>query len=258
MTLRQRIHVLLHNPEGDDPASLWFNRGLAVLILANAAAVALETVPNFAIGHEAELAALEAFSLLFFLLEYAARWWVCVEHDKYRGKAWPRLRWAVSLVSLADLAALASFFLPFDLRFLRLLRLMRLIRVTNMRTFAATLDRLRESVRERRDLLAVSAMLMFIALFISAALLYHFEHAAQPKVFSSIPAALWWAIVTLMTVGYGDMYPVTLAGKVCAAAAMIFGVAIFALPGAILTSAVISASEKSPPATCPHCGRPLQ
>jgi len=258
MSLRHRLHVLLHNPDGTSVASLWFNRGLALLILANAAAVALETVPSFAEEHEGSLAALEGISLVLFLVEYVTRLWVCVEHDKYRGRSWPRLRWAVSPVSIADLLAIATFFLPFDLRFLRLLRLMRLMRVTNMRNFAVTLDRLRASVRDRRDLLYVSAILMFIALFISASLLYYFEHAAQPKVFSSIPAALWWAIVTLMTVGYGDMYPVTMAGKLCAGLVMVFGIAIFALPGAILTSAVISASEKQGPDACPHCGRRLQ
>ena len=258
MTLRYRLHVLLHNPDGTSGASLWFNRGLALLILANAAAVALETVPRLAEGYENAFAVLETVSLVLFVIEYLVRFWVCVEHPKYSGRTWPRLRWATSLVSLADLAAITTFFLPFDLRFLRLLRLMRLMRVTNVRTFAGTLDRLRESIRDRSDLLYVSALMMFIALFISASLLYYFEHAAQPKVFTSIPASLWWAIVTMMTVGYGDMYPVTIGGKVCAGFTMIFGIAVFALPGAIITSAVISASEKPGPTMCPHCGRPLQ
>jgi len=258
MTLRYRLHVLLHNPDGTSVASLWFNRALALLILANVTAVALETVPNFASGRENAFALLETVSLVLFVMEYGVRLWVCVEHDKYRGRTWPRLRWAASLVSIADVLAIATFFLPFDLRFLRLLRLMRLMRVTNMHRFSGTLDSLRTSIRDRSDLLYVSAMLMFIALFISASLLYYFEHAAQPKAFTSIPATLWWAVVTLMTVGYGDMYPVTAGGKVCAGLAMLFGVAIFALPGAIITSAVISASEKPQPDVCPHCGRPLQ
>jgi voltage-gated potassium channel len=258
MRLRYRLHVLLHNPDGTSAASLWFNRALALLILANVAAVALETVPNFAAGWEGAFALLEAISLVIFVVEYALRFWVCVDHDKYRDRTYPRLRWVASPVSIADLLAIASFFLPFDLRFLRLLRLLRLMRVTNMHAFAGTLDRLRASVRDRRDLLYVSAMLMFIALFISASLLYYFEHEAQPKVFASIPASLWWAIVTMMTVGYGDMYPVTIGGKLCAGLTMVFGIAVFALPGAILTSAVISASEKGPPGVCPHCGRPLQ
>ena len=258
MTLRYRIHRLLHNPGGTSVSSRWFNRGLACLILVNALAVALETDRDFAAGHEHAFAILETVSLAFFLIEYLARLWVCVEHDKYRGRTWPRVRWATSLVSIADLLALATFLLPYDLRFLRLLRLVRLLRVANVEAFSATLEGLRVSVRERRDLLFVSALLMFIALFISASLVYYFEHHAQPKVFSSIPAALWWAVVSLTTTGYGDMAPVTPGGKVCAALALIFGVGIFALPGAILTSAVISASEKARPEVCPHCGRRLQ
>jgi len=113
-------------------------------------------------------------------------------------------------------------------------------------------------MRERRDLLVVTALLMFIALFISASLVYYFERGAQPKVFSSIPASLWWAVVTLTTTGYGDMAPITPGGRLWAAITLIFGVAVFALPGAIVTSAVISASEKARPDACPHCGRPLQ
>jgi voltage-gated potassium channel len=258
VSLRHRLHVLLHNPSGDHRASLYFNRALAFLILANALAVALETDIAFAAGHEDAFALLEAFSLSFFLVEYVARLWACVEHEKYRGRSWPRLRWATSFVSLADLLALATFLLPYDLRFLRLLRLMRLMRVANVHSFAETLERLRVSVRERRDLLIVTGLLMFIALFISASLVYYFEHAAQPKVFSSIPASLWWAVVTLTTTGYGDMTPITAGGRVWAALSLVFGVGVFALPGAILTSAVISASEKARPQVCPHCGRPLQ
>jgi len=258
MTLRHRLHVLLHNPDGKNPASLRFNRALATLIIVNALAVALETDAYFAAGHETAFAVLEQFSLAFFLLEYIARLWACVEHDKYRGRRFARLRWATSFVSLADLLALLTFFLPYDLRFLRLLRLVRLLRVANIESFAETLDRLRASVRERRDLLVVSGLLMFIALFISASLVYYFEREAQPKVFASIPTSLWWAVVTLTTTGYGDMTPVTPGGRLWASLALVFGVGVFALPGAILTSAVISASERRPPAVCPHCGRPLQ
>ena len=258
MTLRYQAHRLLHNPDGDYAPSLWFNRGLAILIIANAVAVAVESDVQLSAGIEGPLAAFESFSLAFFLVEYVARLWACVEHDKYRHRAWPRLRWATSFVSIADLLALATFFLPVDLRFLRMLRLLRLMRVTNARAVADTLDQLRVSVRERRDLLVVSALLMLIALFIAASLVYYFERAAQPKAFSSIPAALWWAVVSLTTTGYGDMAPVTPAGRFCAALALIFGVGVFALPGAILTSAVISASEKRKPDVCPHCGHPLQ
>lgn len=258
MTLRHRAHLLLHNPGGNVQASIAFNRALAFLILANAFAVALETDIVFLAGKEDFFAAFEFFSLAFFLVEYLVRLWACVEHDKYRGLSWARLRWAFSVVSVADFLALATFVLPYDLRFLRLLRLVRLMRVANVESFSATLDRLREGVRDRRDLLVVSAVLMFIALFVSASFVYYFERGAQPRVFSSIPASLWWAVVTLTTTGYGDMTPVTPGGRLWASFALIFGIGIFALPGAILTSAVISASEKPKADVCPHCGRPLQ
>jgi voltage-gated potassium channel len=257
MTLRYRLHVLLHNPDGNNPASLRFNRALATLIIVNAIAVALETDPT---SRGARDGVRDPRAILARVLpaRIRGRLWACVEHDKYRGRSFPRLALGHELRFARGLLALLTFFLPYDLRFLRLLRLVRLLRVANVQAFSETLDRLRGSVRERRDLLVVSGLLMFIALFISAALVYYFERDAQPKVFSSIPASLWWAVVTLTTTGYGDMAPVTPGGRLWAAFALVFGVGVFALPGAILTSAVISASERRPPAVCPHCGRPLQ
>src|SRR6185436_15830022 len=90
MSLRYRLHVLLHNPDGTSVASLLFNRALALLIVANSAAVALETVPNYWAEYEGTFAALESISLVLFLIEYMTRLWVCVDHDKYRGRSWPR------------------------------------------------------------------------------------------------------------------------------------------------------------------------
>ena len=156
-------------------------------------------------------------------------------------------------VALLDLIVIASFFSVADLRFLRLARIFRLLRVLNLEEMAGTYDNLKISLVARKDLLMVSAALMFIALFSAAALLYIFEHQAQPSVFSSIPATLWWAIVTLATIGYGDMVPVTLGGKICAGLTAVFGVGVFALPTAILTGAIIEASTRVE--VCPHCGK---
>lgn len=254
-TLRHRAHLLLHNPTGHPGRGKWLNRFLAILILANVVAVALETVPELFAGYENYFVTFEAASTLIFLVEYLARLWCSVEQPRYAAPLRGRLRWALSPVSLLDLVVIATYFAPVDLRFLRLARLLRLFRVLHMDRLAATYERLRASIAARKDLLAVSGVLMLMALFSSAALLYICEHAAQPKVFSSIPATLWWSVVTLTTVGYGDIYPVTVMGKLCAALTAVFGIGIFALPAAILTGAVIEADARGK--ECPHCGKPL-
>ena len=253
VSLRHSAHLLLHNPTGKHPVTAWLNRFLVLLILANAAAVALETVASIYLNYEHAFRIFETVSTAIFLVEYLARLWSSVEQDAFSHPLTGRLRWASRPVALLDLIVIATFFAHVDLRFLRLARLFRLLRVLNLEGMAGTYDRLKASIAMRKDLLLVSAVLMFIALFFSAALLYIFEHAAQPQQFSSIPATLWWSIVTLATIGYGDMVPITAAGKLCAAFTAIFGVGVFALPTAILTGAVIEASSRAEP--CPHCGK---
>lgn len=252
-TLRKSAHLLLHNPTGRNPLSAWLNRLIALLIVANATAVALETVPSLYQGREQFFGAFEAASTLFFLIEYLTRLWCAVEQPKYANPVWGRIRWAMSPVALLDLIVVATYFAPIDLRFLRLARLLRLLRVFSLDGMASTYEHLRGSIAARRELLLVSAVLMLIALFFSASLLYFCEHEAQPNVFTSIPATLWWSVVTLTTVGYGDIFPITVAGKICAAFTAIFGVGVFALPAAVLTGAVIEAGSAA--VVCPHCGK---
>lgn len=252
---RHAAHLLLHNPTGKNPVTAWVNRSIAALIIGNAIAVALETVPSLYQGNERWFNGFETVSTLLFLVEYLARLWSAVEQRAYARPFLGRLRWAISPIALLDLIVIATYFAPVNLRFLRLARLLRLVRVLSTHEFATTYEHLRASIAARRELLLVSAVLMFIALFASAALLYICEHDAQPNSFSSIPATLWWSVITLTTVGYGDIFPITPAGKFCAALTAVFGVGVFALPTAVLTGAVIEAGSKGK--SCPHCGKPI-
>lgn len=260
VTLRHRIHEILHNPTGASRLSLWVNRGLAFLIVANVLAVMLETVPTLTDETRQLLRAFEVFSVCVFAIEYITRLWVSVEQPEIAQPITGRLRWMLRPMSLLDLAAILSVFAPMDLRYLRIFRILRLFRVLLVPSLAHTYEQLRISVRKRHDLLVVSALLMTMLLVSAACLLYFFEHDAQPKVFSSIPQAMWWAAVTLTTIGYGDIYPITPAGKICAAFIAIVGVGFFALPAAILTGAVIEAHDASTSeveervVTCPRCG----
>lgn len=237
--LRRRLYTVLEISPSNDRVAAAADLFLILLILGNAVAVALETVAPAAARYRLQLHLFEVFSVAVFLLEYLGRLWVCVERTELAaGAPWRRrLRYALTPLALIDLAA----FLPSliglagiaDLRFLRLFRLFRLLKLLRYSTALAALVRaIQNEARSLLGALIVMAGLVFVA----ATLVYYAERAAQPDVFGSIPDAMWWAVVTLTTVGYGDAVPVTGAGRLLAGVIMIFGLAAYALPIGIMAS----------------------
>jgi voltage-gated potassium channel len=221
------------------------------LILATVAAVIIGTVPEVQASYGAELAAFEVFSLAVFSVEYVVRLWLAPD----------RWRYARSPLALIDLAAVLPFYLPFlgvDLRVARAFRLLRFFRIAKAARYTRALHVFADVARAKREEMVVAGALMGILLLGSASLMYYAEHAAQPEKFPSIPATLWWAVMTLTTVGYGDVFPVTSFGRFAAGLVSIIGVGFFALPTAILGSGFVEAmARRNAPATCPHCGRAI-
>jgi voltage-gated potassium channel len=149
--------------------------------------------------------------------------------------------------------------LPFDLRFLRVLRLFRLARVLKLGRYSEALRTLSRVLRSRKEELAVTASAVVMVLVISSSLMYYVEHGAQPKAFPNIPAAMWWGVVTLTTVGYGDIYPVTVLGKIAGAIIALSGIGLFALPAGILAGGFAQELQQRGKKVvhCPHCGKPI-
>jgi len=161
-----------------------------------------------------------------------------------------------------DLLAIMPFYLPLwavDLRSLRVLRLLRVVRVAKVGRSYSSLEVIKQVCRSKKEELVLTSCLMGLLLVVSSSVLYYCEHEAQPEVFSSIPATMWWAVATLTTVGYGDMYPVTAAGRFCAGLIAVLGIGMFALPTGILGAGFVEAIQKSkqPHERCPHCGKEL-
>lgn len=254
MSWRQAVFHVLHKPLPNSRAARYVNYLLALLIVVNCAAVALETVPGIYVGNEVLFFWLEAASTSIFTLEYLLRIWVCVEQTRFSSPIAGRLRYARQVLPLLDLVVISTFFAPVDLRFLRIFRLTRLLRVFHLKDFDQSMSAVVLAVGRRKHLLWVSLTMMLIAVYCTAAMLYMVEHPAQPDKFSSIPETLWWAVVTLTTIGYGDITPVTPLGKLLAGASAIFGIGVFALPTAIMTAAILDAGA-DPDAACPHCGK---
>lgn len=258
---RQRIfHVLETRPRDSRLARLaqWLILGL---IFLNTVAVILDSIESVWRQYSNFLYGFEVVSVFVFTLEYLLRLWTCVEDQRWRGGIRGRFRFALTWMALIDLLAIMPFFLPalfhhLDLRFLRAIRLLRVFRILKVGRYSESLKMLGRVLRAKREELYITLSVVLILLVVSSSLMYLAEHQAQPKAFGNIPEAMWWAVVTLTTVGYGDVYPVTVVGKCIAAVISLLGIALFSMPTAILAAGFIEEvhNRAKPASVCPHCG----
>ena len=180
-------------------------------------------------------------NLLFgvvFLVEYMLRLWAAPENPDYAGR-FGRLRWMATPAAIIDLIAVSPLFLTFagaSLFWLRFARIIRVLRLARLGPLSSAIDLLFATLHERRYELGVAGIIALMTLLLSSTMLYLAEAGAQPETFGSIPRAMWWSVVTLTTVGYGDAYPVTVLGKVCAAFVAISGIGLIAMPTGILAA----------------------
>ena len=209
----------------------------------------------------AGFAAFEMFSVVVFSLEYLLRLWSCTDHPEARGRLRDRMRYVATPMAVVDLVAiLPAFFAgPLDLRFVRSLRLLRLARALKFARYSTALQTVSAVFRAKRDELALTVLLATVLLVCAAGGIYFAEHEAQPEAFSSIPAAMWWAVTTLTTVGYGDVFPVTPLGRIFGGLVAVTGVGLFALPTGILASGFAEELQRKGRSarSCPHCGKAL-
>lgn len=232
--------------------------GIRLLIVLNVAAVILETVPSLWAAYRPFFVSFEVLSVAVFTVEYGVRVWGSVEDPRYRGAVRGRLRFAVTPMAVIDLLAVLPALLPvfgFDLRILRGARLFRLVRILKLGRYSRALRTVGRVFRKRRPELVIALSALGFLLLVASSLMYFAEHEAQPQKFSSIPAAMWWGVVTLTTLGYGDVYPVTLAGRILGGVFALTGLLMVALPTAILGAGFVDemradteASSGPPPA----------
>lgn len=231
--VQYRIYQLLEKAEEGDKASRLVDIGLSVLVFVNVIAVSLETVDSLHRAYAGLFWWIETVSVTLFSVEYVLRFWSVAAAADERGisslKA--RLSYVFSPTGIIDLIAILPSLLPLlfgsiDLRWLRILRLARLFKFSH---YTSALEDLISSVRRERQSFVATIYLLFLALMISSTLIYVFEHDLQPDYFGSIPESMWWSFVTLTTVGYGDVVPITAAGRAVAAMTALMGVCVVAL-----------------------------
>ncbi len=246
-TLRQRVYHIIEEPLPGGRAGHVFNALMVLLILANVAAVILESVPEVEQAHYGFLWAFDTFSVVVFTVEYAVRLWVVPEHPLFAALSpmRARLKYATSFHAVIDLLAILPFYLAvlvqIDLRFLRVLRILRLLKLTR---YSPAFDALARVVYIQRRPLAATVVIAGMLLIFAASVIHLIEHTAQPETFGSIPKSMWWTIVTMTTTGYGDVVPVTPLGRVFGGLLMLSGIGLLALPTGILATGFVQEIRK--------------
>ncbi|CAL8981357.1 cyclic nucleotide-binding domain-containing protein [Rhodoplanes serenus] len=238
--LRRRVHDVLEHGTGSDRTSLAVDRALVVLIMLNLVGVVLESVPEIdAVWHSA-FVAIEIVSLVVFSVEYGLRVWSAPENPPWRslspGQA--RRRYVTSPVGIIDLLAILPFWfifaVPEDLRIVLVFRVVRFLKLTR---YSPGMRSLLDALYNERRALLGCLVIFFGATLFAATLMYLAERHVQPDKLGTIPDAIWWAFVTLGTIGYGDVVPVTALGKTIAAATILTAMAMVALPVGIIATA---------------------
>jgi voltage-gated potassium channel len=257
------VHKLLH-PELE--SSKWdrvFNIFIIVLIVLNVIAVMLETVEPVYAAYKNVFHYFDIITVSIFSVEYVLRVWSCIHDTRYHHPVYGRLRYMFSSGALIDLLAILPFYLHLiiglDLRVLQILRLFRFFRLFRLTAYMKATKLITNVFKSTFNQLMLSFVLTLFLIIISSSLVYFAEHTAQPQVFSSIPETVWWSVITLTTVGYGNMVPITVAGKICTSVILIAGVALFALPAGIITAGFLEEirKQKHHTHTCPHCHMPI-
>ena len=266
MILKQKIALLFddekNNIKGDKIVEIF----IAALIVINTVAIVLESYESIYNNYKNFFYFLELFSVIVFSIEYLIRIWIADIIYPTLSPFKARVKYITSFMGLIDLVSILPFYLPFfikiDLRILRTLRLFRLLRLLKLKRYFSSLNVIKNVITKTKNEILVTIFLVFILLVLASTLMYNIEKTAQPDAFQDIGQAMWWAIATLTTVGYGDIYPVTGLGKILSAFIALLGIGIVALPTGIISSAYIEEirslkKKKQKKCECPHCGKEI-
>ncbi|MAW10536.1 MAG: voltage-gated potassium channel [Verrucomicrobiales bacterium] len=213
-----------------------FEKLIQILIVISLISFAFETLPNLSTAWQNVLKFTEIIIVLIFTIEYIIRISLCR----------PRLKYIFSFYGVIDILAILPFFLTagIDIKSIRAFRLLRLLRFVKLLKYNKAIRRLRDALIDAKDELILSGIVAGILLYLASIGIYYFEEEAQPDSFGSVFHSMWWAVCSLTTVGYGDVKPITVGGKIFTGIVLIIGVGIVAMPTAILASSFNNAKKK--------------
>ena len=244
MGIKQKIFDLIDG--GEQPKSIWHKRielFIMALIILSVIAIILESYQHLEARYKNLFYAFEVLSVAIFSLEYILRLWTADLKYPEASKLKARLKFVFSPIGLIDLLAILPFYIPFlikiDLRFIRVLRVVRLLRVLKLNRHSKSLQIIGKIFMDKRSELSMTIFVTFILILISSTIMYNIEHTEQPEKFPDIISTFWWAIATLTTVGYGDVYPKTGWGQLISGIIALLGIGLVALPTGILSASFI-------------------
>jgi voltage-gated potassium channel len=266
--LKLRIYNLIREGDVNGLASNIFDGVIICLIILNVILVILDTfkLPGWFEGISYYI---EFISIIVFTIEFILRVWVSDIARPEDNPIVARIKYLFTLMALIDLLAILPFYIPFvitvDLRVLRLLRTFRLMRLFKVNRYTSALKTIADVFKHKASQLITSLFIILILMIISSIIIYNVENPAQPEIFSNAFSGMWWAIVTLTTVGYGDIYPITIVGRIFSAVISILGIGLIAMPTGIISAGFIertankqkesSDSETNKKRYCPYCGK---
>jgi len=259
--MKQKVYKLLNENK-------YFIKFIYSLIIINVILLILQSYQELDDRFSFFFETFEFFSVVIFSIEYILRMYSSQLSPRYHASnsIFSGLKFSISTFGIIDLLAILPFYLPlffpFDLRVLRILRLFRLLRIFKIGRYSKSLKTITDVLRETKSELVITIFVAFILLILSSSLMYYIENEAQPEQFKSIGHSFWWAVATLTTVGYGDVYPITGLGKVIGSIIALIGIGFVALPTGIISSAFIGKvqeekAKKEAQKTqckCPNCG----
>jgi len=263
--IKHRVWEILENTKQDDKIGRIDDVFLMPLIVINIIAVIAGSIKSIEIEYKVLLDNIEFYSVIIFTLEYSLRMWSCNSDRRYSGRYFGRFLYLITPLAIIDLVAVLPFFLPLfiaDLRIIRMFRLFRIFRAAKAARYVSSLALIGRVFKSKKEELIITSVILLMLLLFASSLMYYIESTAQPDKFTDIPTTMWWAVATLTTVGYGDVYPVTGMGKIIASIVAILGIGFFALPTGILGAGFIEEFQKSKKKLenyiCPHCGKSIK
>lgn len=263
--VQKRIWEIVEVSRNGDKWSRNFDLVILSLIGINVVSSILHSVESIGPKHETVFHTIEVVSVIIFTIEYIARLISCTSDHRYSHTLWGRLQFMLTPMLLIDLLAILPFYISFfmvDLTAMRILRMIRIFRIAKMVRYSHSFQLIGTVFRKNREELVIIGIMMLFLVIMSSSLMFYAEHKAQPENFPDIPTTMWWAVITLTTVGYGDVTPLTTIGKIVAAVIAIAGIAMFALPAGILGAGFIrelnaKQTKGQIGIRCPHCGNEL-
>lgn len=266
-----RVFQIVEKAKPGDIPSQVFDHSIEVLIVLNITAVILESFSNIKTIYNQLFTTFELFSVIVFTAEYSLRVWTADLRFPEKTKQKARIAFIFSGMAIIDLLAILPFYVPLtlriDLRVLRILRLTRILRVLKLGRYSKSLALIGRVLKRSKADLAVTLFVTFLLLLLASSLMYFVENPAQPDKFPNIIASAWWTIITLTTVGYGDVYPITVLGKILGGIIALLGIGLVALPTGIISSGFMEeirsnslkcATRNQNQIVCPHCERTIK